>query len=149
MLTSCVDRQMDIVRSKCRPFEHWLRQGTNNNILVFDEEANVGEFTKRLISLMKTCMRRNGGGHMTHLFISPEAYSHVYKWIPTKYRSGELYLGDLKAYGVELVINDNLGENQYLQKYFTDDLKGCLQSDDVELCLGIDINNDEVLLGSF
>ena len=40
-----------------------LAAGVDRNVLVFDADASNGQFTKRLISLMKTVMRRNAGGN--------------------------------------------------------------------------------------
>ena len=40
-----------------------LTAGADRNILVFDGDASAGQFTKRLVSLMKVIMRRNGGGN--------------------------------------------------------------------------------------
>ena len=57
-----------------------LAAGVDRNIVVFDSDADAGQFTKRLVSLMKTVMRRNGGGNsasnnrgiLTDLYVSPE-----------------------------------------------------------------------------
>ena len=40
-----------------------LAAGVDRNIVVYDSDANPGLFSKRLVSLMKTVMRRNGGGN--------------------------------------------------------------------------------------
>ena len=40
-----------------------LVAGVDRNVLVYDADAADGQFTKRLISLMKTVMRRNAGGN--------------------------------------------------------------------------------------
>ena len=40
-----------------------LAAAVDRNILVYDADAAAGQFTKRLVSLMKTVMRRNGGGN--------------------------------------------------------------------------------------
>jgi len=40
-----------------------LSAAVDRNVLVYDGDAAEGQFTKRLISLMKTVMRRNGGGN--------------------------------------------------------------------------------------
>ena len=44
-----------------------LSAGVDRNIIVYDSDAAAGQFTKRLVSLMKTVMRRNGGGNSTSL----------------------------------------------------------------------------------
>ena len=42
---------------------HFWPLPLDRNILVYDADAGAGQFTKRLVSLMKTVMRRNGGGN--------------------------------------------------------------------------------------
>ena len=61
-----------------------LAAAVDRNILVFDADAAAGQFTKRLVSLMKTVMRRNGGGNsvtapgrLTDLYCSPEAIEDI------------------------------------------------------------------------
>jgi hypothetical protein len=67
-----------------------LSAGADRNILVYDGDASNGQFTKRLVSLMKTIMRRNGGGNtgspdgargrLTDLFFSPEGIEDIRNW---------------------------------------------------------------------
>ena len=57
-----------------------LAAGVDRNILVYDADAAAGQFTKRLVSLMKVVMRRNAGGNsgsikrgsLTDMYMSPE-----------------------------------------------------------------------------
>ena len=65
-----------------------ITAGFDRNVMVFDSAATAGQFTKRLVSLMKTVMRRNGGGNstsnnrgkLTDLYISPEAMEDIRNW---------------------------------------------------------------------
>ena len=65
-----------------------LAAGVDRNILVFDGDATAGLFSKRLVSLMQTVMRRNSGGNsasagrgrLTDLYVSPEALEDVRSW---------------------------------------------------------------------
>ena len=65
-----------------------LAAGVDRNILVYDADAAIGQFTKRLVSLLKTVMRRNGGGNsssinrgkLTDLYVSPEAIEDIRNW---------------------------------------------------------------------
>jgi len=64
-----------------------LASAVDRNILVYDGDAGAGQFTKRLVSLMKTVMRRNGGGNsvtapgrLTDLYMSPEAIEDIRNW---------------------------------------------------------------------
>jgi hypothetical protein len=42
-----------------------LAAGVGRNLVVYDDAATAGLFTKRLVALMKTVMRRNAGGNST------------------------------------------------------------------------------------
>ena len=65
-----------------------LAAGVDRNILVNDGDATAGLFSKRLVSLMQTVMRRNSGGNsasvgrgrLTDLYVSPEALEDVRNW---------------------------------------------------------------------
>jgi len=65
-----------------------LAAGVDRNILVYDADATAGLFSKRLVSLMQTVMRRNSGGNsasvgrgrLTDLYVSPEALEDVRNW---------------------------------------------------------------------
>ena len=65
-----------------------ISAGVDRNILVHDTDANAGQFTKRLVSLGKLIMRRNGGGNstsnnrgrLTDLFLSPEGMEDIRNW---------------------------------------------------------------------
>ena len=51
-------------------------------------DATEGQFSKRLVSLLKTVMRRNGGGNsasnnrgqLTDLYVSPDAMEDIRNW---------------------------------------------------------------------
>jgi len=65
-----------------------LAAGVDRNILVYDGDAADGQFTKRVISLLKTVMRRNGGGNtgsirrgsLSDVYLSPEALEDIRNW---------------------------------------------------------------------
>jgi len=65
-----------------------LAAGVDRNILVYDADAAAGQFTKRLISLLKVVMRRNAGGNsasikrgtLTDLYLSPEGLEDIRNW---------------------------------------------------------------------
>ena len=68
-----VGRAMDVLQgqfTKKMNDDGWhtiLSAGVDRNILVYDADASSGYFSKRLVSLMKTIMRRNGGGNSTSI----------------------------------------------------------------------------------
>lgn len=133
-----------------------LAAGLDRNIMVYDADANAGQFTKRLISLMQIVMRRNGGGNststnrgkLTDVFVSPEAKEDMRNWgvdIADEFTRRDIFLaadGTLtRLFGVNLHDIDELGEGQEYQTYFTGALSGSLQGSDVELVVGLDLSN--------
>lgn len=142
-----------------------LAAAVDRNILVYDADAAPGQFTKRLVSLMKTVMRRNGGGNsnainrgkLTDLYLSPEGIEDMRNWGVDQLDEvsrRELHVaadngGPLsRIFGVTLTDLDELGESQEYQNYFTGDLGGSLgPSSDVELVVGLDQNaNDSFIM---
>ena len=133
-----------------------LSAGTDRNILVYDADAAAGQFTKRLVSLMKTVMRRNGGGNsasinrstLTDLYISPEGLEDIRNWGVDQidevtrreiYQAADGSAILTRVFGVNIHDIDELGESQEYQKFFSTDLSGSLgPNSDVELVVGLD-----------
>lgn len=130
-----------------------LMAGVDRNIVVYDTNANVGQFTKRLVSLMKLIMRRNGGGNssstnrrkLTDLYMSPEGQEDMRNWgidQVDEITRREIYVaedGSLnRVFQVNMHDIDELGAGQEYQNFFTGQLTGNLASGDVELVVGID-----------
>ena len=131
-----------------------LAAGVDRNILVYDGDATSGFFTKRLVSLMQTVMRRNAGGNtgsanrgrLTHMYVSPEALEDVRNWgldqISDAARdriyntTGEGPVTNI--FGVQLRDLDELGEGQDYQTFFSDALGGAVEASDLELVVGLD-----------
>ena len=134
-----------------------LAAGVDRNILVYDGDASAGQFTKRLVSLLKTVMRRNAGGNsgslnrgrLTDLYLSPEALEDIRNWGIDQvdevtrreiYLSGDDGAAITRVFGVNLHDMDELGEDQEYQKFFTDQLHGAVESSDKELVVGLDLS---------
>ena len=134
-----------------------LAAGVDRNILVYDGDAAAGQFTKRLVSLLKTVMRRNAGGNsgslnrgrLTDLYLSPEALEDIRNWgldQVDEVTRREIYLASddgaaiTRVFGVNLHDMDELGEDQEYQKFFTDQLGGAVESSDKELVVGLDLS---------
>jgi hypothetical protein len=135
-----------------------IATGADRNIVVYDSQAGAGQFTKRLISLAKTVMRRNGGGNstsqnrgkLTDIYLSPEQIEDMRNWgvdIVDEVTRREIYVAEdgsesvSRIFGVNLHDMDELGEGQEYQNYFTGELVGALSSGDVELLVGLDLRN--------
>ena len=137
-----------------------LAAGVDRNILVYDADASQGQFTKRLVSLLKSVMRRNADGNtgslnrgrLTDLWLSPEALEDIRNWgldQVDELTRREIYMaGDndgviTRVFGVNLHDIDELGEGQEYQVFFTDQLAGTLQSSDNELVVGLDLSSND------
>src|ERR1700723_652970 len=82
-----------------------LAAALDRNIVVFDTDANSGQFTKRLLSLAKVVMRRNGGGNsatpnrgrLTDFYLSPEGIEDMRNWgvdIIDEFTRREVFVAD-------------------------------------------------------
>lgn len=131
-----------------------LAAGVDRNIVVFDADAANGLFTKRLVSLLKTVMRRNGGGNsastnrgmLTDLYVSPEAMEDIRSWgldQVDEITRREIYTaadGTLnRVFGVNLHDVDELGEGQEYQLFYSNLLNGTLPSGKSEIVVGLDL----------
>jgi len=139
-----------------------LTAGADRNILVFDADATAGQFTKRLVSLLKSVMVRNGGGNtgsirrakLTDIFLSPEALEDIRSWgvdQVDEITRREIYTaadGTInRIFGVNLQDLTEFGEGQEYQTFFTSTLGGSLATGDLELVVGMDmLNNDSFLM---
>ena len=127
-------------------------------IIAYDSDSEAGTFTPKLISLMKTVVRRNGGGNstsvsrrnMTDLYMSPEAFEDMSSWglgqvsddIRTQIQRSEE--GAVRGmYGVNFHDLDELGVGQEYQLYYTSTLGGSLASSDEELVIGLDLSQPD------
>jgi hypothetical protein len=131
-----------------------LAAGVDRNILVYDGDATAGMFSKRIVSLMQTVMRRNSGGNtasanrgrLSDVYVSPEALEDVRNWgldqIPDSVRAniynatGEGPVTNI--FGVNLHDLDELGEGQDYQNFYTNALGGAVEASDLELVVGLD-----------
>jgi hypothetical protein len=139
-----------------------LAAGVDRNILVYDGDATAGLFSKRLVSLMQTVMRRNSGGNsssvgrgrLTDMYVSPEALEDVRNWgldQVDEVTRREIYTASedgapiTRIFGVNLHDLDELGEGQEYQSFFTSDLSGNLHAagSDVELVVGLDQSSND------
>lgn len=137
-----------------------LSAGVDRNIVVYDSDAAAGQFSKRLVSLMKTVMRRNGGGNstslnravLTDLYISPEAHEDIRNWgidQVDEVTRREIYVANensgtlTRIFGVNLHALDELGEGQEYQLYYENVLNGTLPTGDAELVVGLDQSKND------
>jgi len=133
-----------------------LSAGADRNILIYDADASNGTFSKRLVSLMKVVMRRNGGGNsssinrgqLTDLYISPEAEEDIRNFgvdelDEVSRREVITQEGGLLArmFGVNLHVLDELGDGQEYNDYYEGDLSGTLPAGKQEIVVGLDLTN--------
>lgn len=140
-----------------------LAAAFDRNILVNDANASAGQFTKRLISLLKLVMRRNAGGNasslnrgkLTHLFVSPESIEDMRNWgidQIDEITRREIFLSDdtdgSEVYGIKVVPLDELGEAQEYQLYYQNTIatgasNNGMASGDLELAIGLDLSKND------
>ena len=133
----------------------------DRNVMVYDADATAGQFTKRLVSLLKTYMARNGGGNVgsvrrgrcTDLFLAIEGIEDVRNWgvdQVDEITRREIYVaadGSLnRIFSVNLHGMTEFGEGQKYQQYFTEQLGGSLAASDLELLIGLDLETVESLV---
>jgi|TARA_R110000824_G_scaffold55629_5_gene153061 hypothetical protein len=132
-----------------------LAAGVDRNVLVYDGDATRGMFSKRLVSLMQTVMRRNSGGNsasdgrgrLSDMYVSPEALEDVRNWGLDQidevtrreiYTASEGGAPITRIFGVNLHDIDELGDGQEYQNFFISSLSGAVQATDDELVVGLD-----------
>lgn len=138
-------------------FHTLLTAATARNVIVHDLDAANGQFTKRLVSLLKVQMRRNGGGNSkslnrvraTDIYMSPEGVEDIRNWnldqIDEVTRR-EIYLSadsdTTGVFGVVLHALDEFGEGADFQSFFEDVLLGSQPAGDLEIGLALDRQNN-------
>lgn len=133
------------------------------NIVVSDSDASGGVFSKKLVSLMKTTMKRGGGGNtssvdvrkLTDLFVSVEALEDIRNWgvdqIDEVTRR-EIFVsenesGVFRLFGVNVRELTELGEGMEYELYYESTLSGSLPSGKVEIVIGLDLaRNDSFVM---
>ncbi len=135
-----------------------LSAAVDRNIIVLDSDAGAGQFTKRLISLLKVVMRRNGGGNtssinrgqLTDVYLSPEAMEDIRNWNVDQVDEvtrREIFVADdnsiNRIFGVNLNDLDELGEGQEYQLFYSGPLGGSLPAGDVEIVVGLDLRRND------
>lgn len=137
-----------------------LAAGVDRNVLVFDADATAGMFSKRLVSLMQTVMRRNSGGNsasvgrgrLTDMYVSPEALEDVRNWGIDQldevsrreiYTASEGGAPITRIFGCNLHDLDELGEGQEYQNFFVNELSGAVEASDLELVVGLDQSGND------
>jgi len=159
-----VGRAMDVMRSqftKKMNDDAWhtlISAGVDRNILVYDPDADTNQFSKRLVSLMKITMRRNGGGNsssisrgqLTDLYVSPEAIEDIRNWgvdEVDEVTRRELITQDggllTRIFQTNLHDMDELGDEQEYQVFYESDLSGTLPAGDAEIVVGLDLSSSD------
>lgn len=125
-----------------------IRRAVDRNILVFDQDAKVGEFTERLVGLMENTARHNGDVLLHTLYVGNEPDIDILK---------EEWTEKVLANGVEVIVDDRLSLSGEFTKYF-EELGVSLHYKDIHLVIakGIVLGQDDgynedavdVLLGS-
>jgi len=136
-----------------------IAAAAGRNLVVYDDAATAGLFTKRAVALGSDIMARNAGGNsssinrgeLTDLFISIEAHSDILSWdltqVPDAIRT-QIWMswqsGGLAQLGpVTIHRLYEFGLNQEFNSYFLNTLGGSLPTDKVEVAIGLDLGNQD------
>jgi hypothetical protein len=137
-----------------------LAAAAARGLVVYDDAATAGLFTKRLVELASQVMRRNSGGNstslnrgrLTHLFVSPESVGDMRSWDITQvddFTRREIFLaGDgaeegTKIFGKFIVALDEFGVGQEFQQYYEGPLAQTMPTDKVEIGIGLDLQTKD------
>lgn len=140
-----------------------LAAGYDRNIIVNDANAAAGQFTKRLVSVMKLVMRRNGGGNsasinrakMTDLYLSPESSEDIRNFTLADvddFTRREIFVSTddnfASMYDVAFHAIDELGEGQEYQDYYQNvtalgAANNGMVAGDLELVIGLDLSKND------
>ncbi len=132
-----------------------LEKLVDKNLLVFDSQADPGEFTARLISLMQTTYRRNTP-NLNNVDIEDEdtpidIFPVGYGWkcdtvyLPKHIAENRLHPAVRFANTLGLIVSAQ--EEDCLEKYYK--LSATLASNDKFLVIMWDSSHDNGILGSF
>lgn len=138
-----------------------ISAGYDRGATVADSDAAQGQFTTRLISLMKSIMRRNGGGNsssinrsvLTDLYVSVEAIEDMRSWNVDQVDEvtrREIFASPdgriNRVYSVNIHDLDELGEGQEYQNFYTSTLGATMPTTgahtDTEIVVGLNLNSN-------
>lgn len=134
-----------------------LAAAYDRGVVAYDSDAGSGQFTKRLVSILSTVMTRGGGGNtatpnrskLTDLYLSLESVEDIRNWgidlvdEITRRQIFEAQDGLLRIFNVNLHKLDELGESQEYQLFYTNALAGSIQTNDLELVVGLDLSKND------
>lgn len=135
-----------------------LAAAASRGLVVLDSAAPGGYMTKRLFSIAKIVMRRNGGGNsasvnrsrLTDVFTSPEGVENMRNWSVDQVDEvtrREIYLANddtiSRVFGVNIHATDEFGVSQEYQTYLTSDLSATLPPGKVEFAVGLDLSRED------
>lgn len=150
---------MHIAKNNLDAWSILIGAAYDRNIMVFDADALQGQFTTRLVSLMKLGMARNAGGNstsvgrqgvMTDLFLSLEAAEDMRSWGVDQvdevtrreiFLSGDGHLS--RVFQVNLHPLYEFGVGRVYNQLFLQSFGGSLAANDVELVIGLDLKNKD------
>lgn len=128
------------------------------NLVVSDSAAAVGQFTKELISKMKTAMTRNAGGNgqsgkLTDVYTSMEAVEDIRAWdeseIDEVTRREILQSAGtnmMKLYGVTIHAMTEFGVGQEYQNYLVNVLGRAVPAQEQEFVVGLDNSTNDCFI---
>jgi len=121
--------------------------------------AAAGQFTKELVSRMKTAMMRGAGGNgpyagrLTDLYLSPEAMEDIRAWDADEvdeFTRRQIFVNEeyglASIYGVTLHEMTEFGIGQEYQNFLTNVTRTSFPGSEVEWCVGLDLSTKDSFL---
>lgn len=121
-----------------------LKNGIYNNILVYDQDAEAGVFTQRLVSLIRVTFGRFTNHSLDRIYVPEEADSDIMLWHTWVENNNIMSIDTSKpieVFGAEIVFYENTKEISNFYKnedcYFPGNDTNLIvaESDSVDKCL--------------
>lgn len=117
-----------------------LSAAVRHDIVIYDQCAQSGEFTKRLLSLLQWAARKTWlSGRITDLFVPEEAFADVCSWFNVE---DDYKFANVKVFGINFHTLDEKYQELYLSAF-----KGSMPWGDLQIVLGV--GEEKAILGSF
>lgn len=130
-----------------------IKAGIERNVIVYDAKADVGEFTPRLVALMKVVTRQLAKmelediGVLESIIMSPEAHACTETWHPVATSVHKDAKGNVVGFGnIKFIVHDDLGHLSKFQVY-CEEIDGTMAPSDNEIVIGV-TSTGKVILGS-
>lgn len=115
-------------------WRHSIKLATDRNIIVIDNDAVSGRFTRRLIALMKTVQRRNAGSNLSHLLVPMEAFMDLLVELNINSETESVTIFGIFVQGS---YDFSFGDHGDLNHFYLEECGGSMPSHKEEIVIGM------------